>query len=269
MKTKYIDDLPYGIGKNSWKLGNTYNCKCGHNFQSKGKLVYCTHCGSSYFNTLGLLVHKNNLLVNVNEDPRFGKDDTGYFITYSYDYPMYADNDNRIHFERRDVYTYRINFNEADDHTEKCLYEPTLYVKQEAERRLLLHVASELSKNLKDFAKIGFSDLEPEMQHHCVRYFFSYPHVHEAELYLWKCDDPKFFETPVQAPQQYGYLIRLMGEHKAKTLRRILFERYEHEMRQGKFDANTVCLLCRTFTDPNHLSKLLDNRALHLSNHMV
>lgn len=286
---KYIaklkDDLPSGIGKNSWYIQkplekcnglfkneknefivHAFACKCGYTQIYINSLKHITHhcqmCSNNYFYTIANIAdNSNTLLVNIELKPNLEKLKDGYKASFFLDVPIDIDiNSTKLIYKKEKIYTIDI----SAQGEEKFYYKYTLsgYIKEYTEELFYKYIFNDIKKKLQNSNQLNFEQLKASEKKEIVSYFVKYPSLSDVSSYFWlRKSDTALVDWYCEQSTPYEALLTL-ANRKEKSIKRALFNFYTEKMNYKNFDPMMIVVICRIFEDSNIVCQLLEDTSI-------
>jgi hypothetical protein len=280
---RFENDLPTGIGKNSWYMklplkegrGNLFEnsdepfiihafychkCKhCQTIISTKAFKQHICICGNDYFYDVNLIANRHgNLLVNIEMIPVLEKTSTHYSAKLYLDIPTGIDlSKNKLLFNKQQIYEIQMDFKGTE--TIKSIYKPSDYVCKKLNNVLLQFIGEDLETRIERWNSLEFKTFTDSKKLLCTLFFLKNPCFKEAEFFFWhRHQDKSIMEYYNHAATTREALDIIVGRNE-KCVKRSLYTRYTKEIETGKFDPMVPYIIGNIFDDINHICKLLED----------
>jgi len=280
-----LDDYRVGIGRNSWYLKiplvgcrslfledygyqlHAYACKCGEervfiSDKSISQMRYiCSNCKNSGFLDVARLDSYGDFLVNIDISAAYTieKNDAVAKIFISVPKSVDLARGDSIVYEKKKIFEIKKSLSYIDKTTYSGTKKVSRDVLKTVENELVDYIGEYyLKETLCDYSTLRMQQRSFSEFREVISWFMKYPKLKYSEFFLWVMDDDLYHNGGVEKTPIH-FLDYLRNHKTQKSIKKALFKRYQHELSTGKFYPITPYIICRVFTDPNHIVRMLDH----------
>ena len=280
-----LDDYPVGIGGNSWYLKvplstcrnlfldacnyqvHAYACKCGKervfiSDNSVSHLSYvCSRCDNNGFLDVAQLDLYGEYSINIDTPAEYAIEGDKAIARVFVSVPKSVDlaRGERVIYEKKKIFEIEKSLVTIDETVYSGWEKVSTDALAKVEHNLLYYIGEHhLKESMHDYDTLRIKQRSFPQLRKAILWFLKYPEFKHSEFFLWVMDDDLYYNGGIEKSPIH-FLEYIRSYRTEKSIKRTLYKRYQQELTMGKFHPITPYIICRVFTDPNNVVKMLDN----------